>query len=24
KKNVISGVVIEAITLLPIFFPKED
>ncbi|MCT1350943.1 accessory gene regulator AgrB [Staphylococcus epidermidis] len=24
KKNVISGVVIESITLLPIFFPKED
>ncbi|MDU2282008.1 MAG: histidine kinase, partial [Staphylococcus sp.] len=23
-KNVISGVVIESITLLPIFFPKED
>ena len=24
KKNVISGVVIESITLLPVFFPKED
>lgn len=24
KKNVILGVVIESITLLPIFFPKED